>query len=167
MDLGPTGGATPVASEAADVGALRGGELADPEPFRSPLTNRAIRGLFCMGMNPAVDHFTCYKAAPTAGTALTDVNGVATISMRAASLAAGGASVLEEAQRDLLSLPGVGMFALLCDAPNVCVWVGSSAIERVCACSPPRSPSVWPLPTWIGALPLRSGSAKLTRPRAT
>src|SRR4051812_32899972 len=27
------------------------------------------------------------------------------------------------------------------------VCVGISAIESVCACSPPRSPSVWPLPT--------------------
>ncbi len=41
---------------------------------------------------------------------------------------------------------------------------GSSAIESVCACSPPRSPSVWPEPTWIGTRPRRSGSAKFTRP---
>src|SRR5688572_29039849 len=37
-------------------------------------------------------------------------------------------------------------------------------IETVCACSPPRSPSVWPEPTWIGVRPRRSGSAKFTRP---
>ena len=41
---------------------------------------------------------------------------------------------------------------------------GISAIDSVCACSPPRSPSVCPLPTWIGTRPRRSGSAKLTRP---
>src|SRR5215211_8380492 len=44
------------------------------------------------------------------------------------------------------------------------VWVGISAIDTVCACSPPRSPSVWPDPTWMGTRPRKSGSAKLTRP---
>jgi hypothetical protein len=34
----------------------------------------------------------------------------------------------------------------------------------VCAGSPPRSPSVWPLPTWIAVRARRSGSAKFTRP---
>src|SRR3954454_12745873 len=34
----------------------------------------------------------------------------------------------------------------------------------VCACSPPRSPSVWPLPMWMGARDRRAGRAKLTRP---
>jgi hypothetical protein len=49
-------------------------------------------------------------------------------------------------------------------ARATCTWVGNSAIESMCACSPPRSPNVWPLPTWIGARLRRSGSAKLTRP---
>src|SRR5262245_489843 len=62
----------------------------------------------------------------------------------------------------LLATSGVVAFA--CDALNVCVCVGSSAIDTVCACSPPRSPRVKLLPSCIGVLPRRSGSAKLTRP---
>ena len=38
-----------------------------------------------------------------------------------------------------------------------CVCVGTSAIDSVCAGSPPRSPRVWPLPTWIGTRLRKSG----------
>src|SRR5512133_3467836 len=41
-----------------------------------------------------------------------------------------------------------GVLTEALDVPlSTCVCVGISAIDRVCACSPPRSPSVCPLPT--------------------
>src|SRR3954451_9723788 len=59
---------------------------------------------------------------------------------------------------------GVPVLAPLLVPLAVWTCVGISAIDSVCACSPPRSPSVWPLPTWIGVRLRRSGSPKLTRP---
>src|SRR5215469_9635318 len=53
-----------------------------------------------------------------------------------------------------------GTFAALA----VWVWVGISEMLSVCACSPPSSPSVWPLPKWIGVRPCRFGKPKFTRP---
>ena len=49
-------------------------------------------------------------------------------------------------------------------ALSIWLCVGNSAILKVCACSPPLSPNVCPLPTCIGVLPRKSGRAKLTRP---
>ena len=43
------------------------------------------------------------------------------------------------------------------DAATMWLCVGSSEMISVCACSPPRSPSVWPRPTWIGTRARRSG----------
>ena len=58
-----------------------------------------------------------------------------------------------------------GVFTLTADVPlSTCVWVGSSAMFSVCACSPPRSPSVCPPPMWIGVRARRSGSAKVVWP---
>ena len=50
-----------------------------------------------------------------------------------------------------LSVPGWVAVALV--AFNWWVCAGISEIDNVCACSPPRSPSVWPAPIWIEARP--------------
>src|ERR1041385_5603996 len=86
---------------------------------------------------------------------------VTIVGLRDVKFVAGAYRLLAAANRFAIAI-GVVAFELL--AFTTWVWVGISAIESVWACSPPLSPSVCPLPTWIGTRPRLSGRAKFTRP---
>src|SRR3954469_24892896 len=61
-------------------------------------------------------------------------------------------------------LVGEGVSPVVCEPIMACVWVGSCWMFTVTEVLPAASPSVCPLPMWVGTRPRRLGRAKVVWP---